>query len=86
MPQECSHPGDSFGKCDPNAAEKRIEVRDSRLSGVVNPAIGEHRIHREQFDTHTWCPGSSGERRSGHGHMAGPTESETAARVPSKLA
>ena len=66
--------------------DARVEVRDSLLSGVVNPARGEDRVSCEQYDTHTWSPGSSGERRSGHGHMQGPTTSETAARVPSKLA
>ena len=66
--------------------DARVEVRDPLLSGVVNPARGEDRVSCEQYDTHTWSPGSSGERRSGHGHMQGPTTSETAARVPSKLA
>ena len=66
--------------------DKRVEVRDSLLSGVINPARGEDRISCEQYDTHTWAPGSSGQRRSGHGHMQGPTTSESVARVPSKLA
>ena len=66
--------------------DARVEVRDSLLSGVVNPARGEDRVSCEQYDTHTWSPGGSGEKRSGHGHMQGPTPSETAARVPSKLA
>ena len=66
--------------------DARVEVRDSLLSGVVNPARGEDRVSCEQNDTHTWAPGGSGQRRSGHGHMAGPTDSESAARVPSRLA
>ena len=66
--------------------DKRVEVRDSLLSGVINPARGEDRVSCEQYDTHTWAPGGSGQRRSGHGHMAGPTDSESAARVQSKLA
>ncbi len=38
---------------------------DSHLNSVLNPATGEHRPHHEQYDTHTWAPGSAGERHAG---------------------
>ena len=67
--------------------DKRVEVRDSLLSGVINPARGEDRISCEQYDTHTWAPGGSGTKCSGEGPgRPGPVNSESAARVPSKLA
>ena len=65
--------------------DKRVEVRDSLLSGVINPARGEDRVSCEQYDTHTWAPGSSGQRRSGCSPMQAGMPSESAARVQSKL-
>ena len=79
-------PMDSF-EHEHNITERRVDMKDPILSGdPFNPARGKDRISCEQYDTHTWAPGGSGQRRSGHGHMQGPTTSESAARVQSKLA
>ena len=53
---------------------------------VVNPARGEDRIHREQYDTHTWAPGSSGTKRKGCSPTQAGIGSEQFGVVPSKLA
>lgn len=66
--------------------DARVEVRDSLLSGVVNPARGDDRIHREQYDTHTWAPGGSGTKRKGCSPLEAGIGSEQFGVVPSKLA
>ena len=88
MPTEKNIPPfDSFVH-EHQVTEKRVDMKDPILSGdVFNPARGKDRITCEQYDTHTWAPGASGTRCSGEGPgRAGPVNSETAARVPSKLA
>jgi hypothetical protein len=50
------------------APEKRIDMHgDGHLGDVFNPTRGKDRLglRGEQYDTHTWSPGGSGERRSG---------------------
>ncbi len=67
--------------------ETRVDMRgDSHLTRVFNPVRGEDRVSSEQYDTHTWAPGGSGERRSGRRISGSPVPGESAARVPSKLA
>ena len=66
--------------------DKRVEVRDSLLSGVINPARGEDRVSCEQYDTHTWAPGSSGTKRKGCSPLEAGIGSEQFGVVPSKLA
>ena len=78
-------PFDSF-EHEHNVAERQVNGFDSRLSGVLNPPKGKDRIASEQYDTHTWSPGTGGTRHPGQPHTPGPVPSETAARVASKLA
>lgn len=78
-------PFDSF-EHEHNVAERQVNGFDSRLSGVLNPPKGKDRIASEQYDTHTWAPGTSGTRQSGCSPMHSNLVTESAARVHSKLA
>ena len=78
-------PMDSF-EHEHNITERRVDMKDPILSGdPFNPARGKDRITCEQYDTHTWAPGSSGQRRSGCSPMQAGMPSESATRVQSKL-
>ena len=67
--------------------DKRVEMKDARLSGdVFNPARGADRVSCEQYDTHTWAPGSSGTKRKGCSPLEAGIGSEQFGVVPSKLA
>ena len=78
-------PMDSF-EHEHNITERRVDIKDPILSGdPFNPARGKDRITCEQYDTHTWAPGSSGQRRSGCSPMQAGMPSESATRVQSKL-
>lgn len=66
---------------------RRVDMKDAILNGdVFNPAVGADRVACEQYDTHTWAPGSSGTRRTGCSPMQAGIGSEQFAVVPSKLA
>ena len=71
------------------AQEKPVDMLgDGHLGDVFNPTKGKDRVgmRGEQYDTHTWSPGTGGTRHPGQPHTPGPVPSETAARVASKLA
>ena len=78
-------PLDSF-EHEHNVAERHVPGFDDRLSGVLNPPKGQDRIACEQYDTHTWAPGGSGERRSGCSPTQAGIGSEQFGTVKSKLA
>lgn len=89
MPHKNVPPHDSFE--DDNKAfqdDKRVEMRDSLLNSVLNPARGEDRPVHNQYDRTLWRPGAENTTEPG-GTLANSPQgvtSESHARVPSKLA
>ena len=71
------------------AQEKPVDMLgDGHLGDVFNPAKGKDRVgmRGEQYDTHTWSPGGSGERRSGSSPLEAGIQREQFGTVKGRLA
>ncbi len=68
------------------AQEKHVGMKDGHLDSMFNPPKGKDRVSCEQYDTHTWAPGTSGTRKSGCSPLEAGIRSEQFGVVKSKLA